>query len=255
MSDPPVIGRAIQHYSTVQSTNDVIRSLAERGEPEGLVISADEQLAGRGRLGRQWIVPRGTSLQMSILLRPALEIRFAHRVTQMAALAVAQTLEKEFSLLPTLKWPNDVLLQGLKVSGILTETSLSGEIPDYIILGIGVNVNYTMHMYPELAPTATTVQDVLGREVDRVALERALLAELERQYARVRSGTVLLDEYRARLGMLGQRIQAVTSNGVIEGTAKDIAEDGALVVATRDSTVRLYAGDVTLSRVDDSARD
>jgi BirA family biotin operon repressor/biotin-[acetyl-CoA-carboxylase] ligase len=248
MSDALVIGRAIQRYETVQSTNDLIRALAERGEPEGIVVAADEQLAGRGRLGRQWIVPCGTSLQMSILLRPDLDIRFAHRITQMAALAVAQTLTQEFALQPVLKWPNDVLLLGRKVSGILTETSLRGEIPDYIILGIGVNGNYAMRDYPELVHTATTLQDVLGRTVDRGALERALLAELERQYARVRGGAILVDEYRAHLGMLGQPVRVTTANGIVEGIAQEVADDGALVVVTATSTVRLFAGDVTLSR-------
>jgi BirA family biotin operon repressor/biotin-[acetyl-CoA-carboxylase] ligase len=241
-----IIGRKVLRYEQVESTNTLVREYAERGEPEGLVIAAEEQVAGRGRMGRKWIVPRGTSLQFSVLLRPPLEPRHASRLMPMAALAIAQTLERELHLQPMLKWPNDVLLDGKKVSGILTEASMQGDELVYVILGIGLNVNYSMRNYPDLAPFATTLQDALGRAVDRVELERALFAKLDRYYARVRRGETLVDEYRSRLGMLGQPLRVANGDKILEGIAQDVDDDGALILLQGDSRVKLCAGDVTV---------
>ncbi len=261
MSHAPIIGRNIVRHIQVQSTSDLVREFAERGEPEGLVLTAEEQLAGRGRLDHKWIVPPATSIQLSILLRPSLSPHTIARITQMAALAVMRTLERELNLEPVLKWPNDVLLPpkdvapdttkesfggAKKVAGILTETSLRGETLEYCVLGIGLNVNYTMYDYPDLAADATTCQDAVGHSVDRAALEQALLTELDGYYARVQHSESLLDEYRARLVMLGTPIRVATSTSILEGIAEQVADDGALVLLQGNTRVKLYAGDVTL---------
>jgi len=241
-----IIGREILRYVQVESTNDLAREHAERGEPEGLVIAAQEQSAGRGRMGRKWIAPRDTSLQLSILLRPPLAPQHAPRVTMMAALALVKTLERALNVQPTLKWSNDVLLNGKKVAGILTESSVQGDALDSIVLGIGLNVNYTMRVYPELAPFATTLQDVMGHEVERTQLEQTLLVELDRYYARVGRGETLVDEYRAYLAMLGQRVRVARHADILEGIAADVDDDGALILQQDDVRVKLYAGDVTI---------
>ncbi|MBI4762609.1 MAG: biotin--[acetyl-CoA-carboxylase] ligase [Chloroflexi bacterium] len=246
MNTLPPIGQRIERYMVVASTNDLVRAAAERGEPEGLVVTAEEQAAGRGRFGRKWIVPRGTSLQLSILLRPSLAPIAGARVVRMAAVAAAHVLEQHLHLTPVLKWPNDVLLGGRKCAGILLESSLSGDRVDYIILGIGLNVNYTMRIYPELAPRATTLQDVVGHEVDCAALERALLVELNALYARLVQGDVLMDEYRARLKLLGQTIRVATATEILQGIARDVSDDGALILELDNRSVKLYAGDVTI---------
>lgn len=246
MTTPPCIGQRIERYDVVASTNDLARAAAERGAPEGLVVVAEEQTAGRGRMGRKWIVPRGTSLQMSILLRPPLSPRVGARAVRMAALAVVYTLEQHLGLAPELKWSNDVLVNGKKCAGILLETSVSGDRLDYIILGIGMNVNYTMRVYPELAAHATTLQDVVGYEVDRAALESALLAELNRLCARLLQGDDFTDEYRARLKMLGQTIRVATATAILEGIARDVSDDGALILERDNVLVKLYAGDATI---------
>lgn len=246
MADNRIIGREVLRYDQVESTNTLAREYAERGEPEGLVIAAEEQVAGRGRMGRKWIVPRGTSLQFSVLLRPPLAPQHASRLMPMAALAIAQTLEHELHLQPTLKWPNDVLLNGKKVAGILTEASMQGDVLAYVVVGIGLNVNFAMGVYPELAPLATTLQDVLGHSVDRAHLERALLGELEHHYARVCAGETLMAEYRARLGMLGQPLRVENHGQVIEGVAHDVDDDGALILRQKDAYLKLLAGDVTV---------
>lgn len=259
-----VIGREIRRFAQVASTSDLARELAEQGADEGLVISAEEQIAGRGRLGRKWLVPANTSLQFSVILRPALEPAFAFRLTQMAALAVARTLTAQFSLQPILKWPNDVLLpiarnreynstydaasDARKVAGILTESTLRGDAIEFCILGIGLNVNFSMQVYPDLAPFATTLQDVMGHAVDRAALEQALLAQLDAAYRALGEGWDPLPEYRARVAMLGQTIHVQTASGAVTGIASDIAPDGALVLARDGDTLKLYAGDVTIAK-------
>lgn len=246
MNQSPRVGARIERYLIAASTNDLARAAAERGEAEGLVITAEEQAAGRGRFGRQWIVPRGSSLQMSVLLRPPLTSAYAARMVRMTALAVAETLEQHLRLAPTLKWSNDVLLNGKKCAGILLESSLRGDTLEYVILGIGVNVNYTMHVYPELAPYATTLQDVLGYEIARAELEHALLNQLDAKYQHLLDGQDFMTEYRARLTMLGQTIRVATATNVLEGIARDVMDDGALLFAHNDSEMKLYAGDVTV---------
>lgn len=249
MNTLPFIGHRIERHIQVASTNDLVHAAAHAGEVEGLVITAEEQLAGRGRLGRQWVVPRDTSLQMSILLRPPVPPAAAARVVRMAALAVANTLEQHLHLAPEIKWPNDILLNGRKCSGILLESSIHGDVLEYIILGIGLNVNYSMNDYPDLAPWATTLQDELGYTIDRAALEHALLAELNHQYTELLYGDDLIDEYRVRLHMLGRTIRVATPSGVLQGTAADVTDDGALLLEHDGTHVKLYAGDVTILKL------
>jgi BirA family biotin operon repressor/biotin-[acetyl-CoA-carboxylase] ligase len=246
MSERSRIGQTILRHEQVDSTNTLAQDYAERGEPEGLVVTAEEQLSGRGRMGRKWVVPRATSLQLSILLRPPLEPRHASRLVPMAGLALARALEREYNVRPALKWPNDVLLDGKKVAGILAESSIRGDTLVYVVLGVGVNVNYTMRAFPEFAPFATTLQDVLGHAVERSSLERVLLAELDSYYARICRGESLLEEYRARLEMLGQPIRVTSHGEILEGIARDIDADGALILDVGDTQVKLVAGDVTI---------
>jgi BirA family biotin operon repressor/biotin-[acetyl-CoA-carboxylase] ligase len=236
----------ILRLDTVGSTNTVARELAERGEPEGLVVTAEEQTAGRGRMGRQWRVPRGTSLQLSLLLRPPLAPEHAPRLTIMAGLAVARTLERAYGLGCALKWPNDVLLNGKKVAGILSEASMQGDALAFVILGIGVNLNYAMNEFPEFVPFATTVQDALGHPVDRTELETGLLDELTAYYDRVRAGDSLRGEYRARLEMLGRDIRVAVGGEILQGVARDVDDDGSLLLEQGDAMVKLMAGDVTI---------
>ncbi len=248
MSTRGIIGRRIIHYDRVTSTNDLVREWAENGEPEGLVIAAEEQTAGRGRLGRQWIGPRGTSLQFSVLLRPPLAAAQTARLTPLAALALAATLREELGLRPGLKWPNDVLLNEKKCAGILVETSFEADRLSYAVLGVGLNVNYSMREFADLAPFATTLLDELGREVNRDALERAIIKSLDAHYARLLAGDDVFSEWRSQLTTLGRYVRVVTPNGIEEGLAEDIAPDGALVLRQEGRTLRLYAGDVTLAR-------
>ena len=170
----------------------------------------------------------------------------------MAALAVMATV-REFvgasSALPQrveLKWMNDVLLNGKKCAGILVETSIVAERLQYAIVGIGINVNFSMSGLPELAPVATTLSDALGHALDRAALEAHLLAQLEAYYARLRAGESFRQEYRAHLSTIGQHVRGQTPWGVEEGIATDVDEDGALLLRRRGGTIALHSGEVTI---------
>lgn len=251
------IGQTFHNYNQVTSTNDLAREKAELGEEEGLVISADEQTAGRGRLGRSWIAPPGTSIQLSVLLRPRLSPRSAHGITQMAALAIANTLREiaeanPINIFPvvSLKWPNDVLLNGMKCAGILVETRVENETLVFAILGIGINVNFAMRIYPELSGFATTLSDVFGKQIDRSALRNSLLDNLDAYYRRLvnsESGpSDILKEWRAELGTLGQTVRVLTQTGIEVGIAEDVDIDGALLLRQADKMITLYSGDVTI---------
>jgi BirA family transcriptional regulator, biotin operon repressor / biotin---[acetyl-CoA-carboxylase] ligase len=257
-----IIGSTILHYDEVTSTNDLARARAEEGEAEGLVISAERQTAGRGRMGRSWTVPPRSSIQISVLLRPALPPLSASGIVQMACLAAGAALreaaaqaERDRPGIVALKWPNDVLLNGKKCAGILVETSVENERLKYVIVGLGINVNYTMQEYPSLAGFATTLADELGHVVDRTALLDSLLNKLDDYYYRFCSGkageALVFHEWRSQMATLGQTVQIATPSGIEEGIAIDVGEDGALLLRRQNDLIKIYSGDVTvLKRLD-----
>ncbi len=258
MNAAQITGRKILRFGRVTSTNDLAREFADAGEPEGLVITAEEQTGGRGRMGRKWIAPPRTSIQMSLVLRPPLAASELHSITQMAALAVAQTLReivgavREPPLHVALKWPNDVLLSGKKCAGILVETSIERDELAYAILGIGLNVNFSMRDIPELAPHATTLADELRHSVDRISLEGALLENLDAYYLRLCAGegerAEIFQEWRAQLITLGCAVRVAAPDGMYEGVAADVSADGALLLRREGELKKFYAGDVTIVR-------
>jgi BirA family biotin operon repressor/biotin-[acetyl-CoA-carboxylase] ligase len=226
------------------STQDLARELARAGAPEGTVVLASRQTAGRGRLGRSFISPRG-GLYFTVILRPALE--HLRPLPIIAALAVARGLEQVAGLRTALKWPNDVLVGGHKICGILLESDLTGQAVNYVLLGIGINVNADMSAYPEIAAIATSAAAEAGRPVSREALAAAVLNELEELYLAVQAGQPVQDEWRARLETLGRQVRVTSGQAVEEGLAEDVDGDGSLILRRPDgSRVTIVAGDVTL---------
>jgi BirA family biotin operon repressor/biotin-[acetyl-CoA-carboxylase] ligase len=224
---------------------DICRAYAEQGAGEGLVVLADAQTAGRGRAGRNWYSPPGQSLYLSILLRPDLPPRRIGWLTMLGALAVADAIS-QFSILNSqlrLKWPNDVLLNGKKVAGVLVESSLTGDRLDYAVLGIGLNVNTCFDNAPEeVQMRATSLREALGHEVDReVALER-LLAAFGTRYATLPASP--LADYVRRLDTLGKHVRLQAGDETVEGEALRVEDDGALVVMTNGSERVVTFGDV-----------
>jgi len=242
-----LIGRQVVVYPRIGSTNDEAKRLAEDGAPEGTLVVADEQTAGRGRLQRTWWAPAGTALLMSLILRPDLAPHQAQRLTMLCSLAICDAIAGTTGLVPAVKWPNDVLLRGRKVCGILTELGIEGPRLAYAVVGMGVNVNVDFGGAGELTHTATSLAQELGREVSRLELLRAILINVEERYARLRAGESPHAEWAARLATLGQRVIVTTPTEQLSGIAEGVDADGALLLRDENGVLRhILAGDVTL---------
>ncbi len=244
-----MLGQQVEYRARVESTNDVARQLADTGAAEGTLVITDEQTAGRGRLGRAWIAPARSSLLMSMVLRPQLAPHQTSRVTMAVALGACDSIHTATGLDAQLKWPNDILLRGKKCGGILAESSTIEKHVEYVIVGLGLNVNFARASIEGIPADATTIADELGVPTPRVPLAQAVLRAIERYYLRLRAGGNLREEFAARLTTLKQRVRAQAPWGTEEGMAEDVDDDGALLLRRADgSSVRLIAGDVTLAR-------
>jgi BirA family biotin operon repressor/biotin-[acetyl-CoA-carboxylase] ligase len=223
---------------------DEARRQAQEGASEGTVIVAEEQTAGRGRIKRAWLSPRG-SIALSIILYP--EVSYLSSLIMVASLGVAHAVEKVTGLKAQIKWPNDVLINNKKVCGILIESEVKGKRVDYAILGIGVNVNIKLSDFPQIQPLATSLSHELGREVSRLEVLRCLLAEIERLYLALPSGDSVYREWRDNLVTLGKKVQVKSEETRYEGIAESVASDGSLLLRQPDgSLTKVVAGDVTL---------
>ncbi len=240
-----ILGRRVVYHERVGSTNDIAKQLADAGEPEGTAVIADEQVAGRGRLGRSWIAPARSSILMSLILRPVLASFKIPRVTMAVSVGACDAIHTETKLNAQIKWPNDILLNGKKCAGILAEAQTVGEKVEYVIVGLGLNVNFSAASVEGIPSNATTIADELGRAFPRTQLAQALLREIERYYLRLKAGENLRAEWAARL-TLHQYVRAHDDSRVEEGIAEDVDDDGALWLRRADgSLARLIAGEVT----------
>jgi BirA family biotin operon repressor/biotin-[acetyl-CoA-carboxylase] ligase len=247
------MGRKIIYYPSVGSTNDVAKELAAQGAPEGTLVITDEQTAGKGRLGRRWLAPPGTSLLMSLLFHSRFLASYqAQRLTMICSLAAAEAIEAVTGLTAAIKWPNDIVVQGKKVAGILTELGATGERLDYAVVGLGLNVNLnlgTVEAMRELAATATSLSQELGREVSRLALLWRILENVENRYQRLQAGELPRDEWASRLVTLHNHVTVDTPQGVVEGWAGGVDADGALILhLSGGERQRVLVGDVTLRK-------
>lgn len=245
------LGQRVYYFRTVTSTQDEAKRLAEAGAPEGTIVLAEEQTAGRGRLGRAWISPAGSSILMSVIFRPPLLPRQAHRLTMIASLSIAEAIENLTPLKVKIKWPNDILIAGKKAGGILTEIRTLEDRILYAIVGVGLNVNVKISESPlsSLASYATSLSDELGCELPRFTLLQEILFRLNDSYRELKKGRDFREDWLARLYPLGQEISIITPTGTLEGIAIDINEDGALLLATPEGEVKtVWAGDVTIKK-------
>ncbi|RII25200.1 MAG: biotin--[acetyl-CoA-carboxylase] ligase [Geobacter sp.] len=245
------IGRQIVAFNETASTNETAFKMAEEGAPEGTVVIAESQSRGKGRMGRRWESPSGVNLYCSIILRPPILPLQAVQMTFLSAVAVARGVEETTRLSPTIKWPNDVLLSGRKVAGLLNEMGAETEKVNFIILGIGVNINMEQNQFPaDLRHPATSLRIESGRPVDRVDFARVLLRELDTLYASYLAGGygAVRDEWLARCAMIGRRVHVDYRDSAVAGLATGIDEYGALLLTLDDGRVeRVLAGDVKLA--------
>jgi BirA family biotin operon repressor/biotin-[acetyl-CoA-carboxylase] ligase len=249
-SDLPKIS-TVEHYSSIGSTNDRARELAAQGTPEIALVVADEQLAGRGRQGRSWYTPPGTALAFSLLTRPAIAAQQAMRLTMLAGLAAVEGIEWATGLRLDLKWPNDVVLctdsRWWKVGGILTECAFQGDDLVYAVTGIGLNVNVDFSQQIELREIATSLMHLAGREIDRWAVLKAVVAAWIDRYAEIAATDRLRKAWAARLINLQRPLSVSWNDHIVAGYAEGVDADGALLLRTADDQLhRLLAGDVTL---------
>jgi len=238
------VGRNIQYVPRLASTMDVARTAAIAGVANGTVVLAGEQTAGRGRLKREWISPQGC-LAFSLILYP--EMRCLPGLVMVAALAVAEAVTAITPIVAELKWPNDVLIRGKKVSGILVETGLRTDCQSYAVIGIGLNVNLDSAACLKISPTATSLSREIGRELSRSVVLCVLLARFEHLYEAFLRGEPVFEAWRARLTTLGKEVQVLAGGMFYEGVAEDVASDGALLIRMGGGCLmRMPAGDVTL---------
>jgi BirA family biotin operon repressor/biotin-[acetyl-CoA-carboxylase] ligase len=238
------VGRNLLYYSTVPSTMDVAKKVATKGAVEGTIVVAEEQTKGKARLGRSWISPPGV-IAVSFILHP--EMSHMLRLAIVSSLATSRGIEKATGLKTTIKWPNDVLINGKKVSGILTESALRGQSVDWAVIGIGINANFDPKAFPEIADTATSLSAELGRDVSQLNVLLELLNEMEQLYLALRSDEPLHVEWQERLETLGKMVQVTSGKHIEVGYAESVDSDGSLMLRRSDGTLaRIIVGEVTL---------
>ncbi|WP_053366937.1 biotin--[acetyl-CoA-carboxylase] ligase [Bacillus sp. FJAT-27245] len=242
------IGQAILYRETVDSTQKLALALAHENAPEGTLVVADEQTAGRGRMDRKWYSPKGTGIWMSLLLRPEIPPQQAPQLTLLAAVAVARAIEEAAGITPEIKWPNDLLINGKKITGILTELQAESDRIHSVIIGIGMNVNQTKGDFPDgLQELATSIAEETGNELSRPMVIREFCAQFEKLYLLyLEKGfypvKLLWESYAKGIGGM---IRARTYNGVLEGRALGITDDGVLELEDSSGKVHLiYSADI-----------
>jgi len=245
--DTKIVGRVVHYFAATGSTNAVLKARAERGAPEGTVVITDLQTAGKGRLGRRWLAPAGSSLLMSILFRPPLAPPQLARLTMLCSLGVLDGVRSTTGLTLQLKWPNDLLVGDKKVAGILTESSLAGDQVEFAIVGIGLNVNFDPASVEGIPETATSLSNALGQHVPRLPLLVSILSAIDARYHRLRAGELPHAEWASHLVTLGQVVQVTTPQGIEVGVAEGVDADGALLLRRDDGRlIQIVAGDVSL---------
>lgn len=249
--DTKIIGKEMHYFPSVNSTNYVAKALAYHGATDGTIVVAEEQDSGKGRLERNFYSPRGKGIWFSVVLRPKFLPHEAPKCTLMAAVAVAEAMNR-FNLKAQIKWPNDIMFDGRKIVGILTEMTCELSKVTYIVTGIGINVNISREEFPEeLRSVAASLSEMNGENLSRVKFFRAVLEELDKLYRTVNSSDfakvfALWRKYNITLGKNIRVTPADNSGEIFSGKAIDLDTEGALIVETARGLRTVYAGDVSI---------
>lgn len=243
-----VVGKSVHSYKEVVSTNDIAYNLAVKGEKDGTVVIAEYQTGGRGRLGRKWVSPRGKGAYFSVILRPDILPKEISLITLLSSLAVAKSVRALTGLPAFIKWPNDVLINRKKVCGILTELNAETDRVNFVIVGIGININTKKELLPE---GASSLFEEKHESISRLEVVRAVLKSLDKYYDIFQKGKVpeIIKEYKGLSSILDRSVQIHYNNQLIKGQAVDVDEEGALILRMDSGFCeRVLAGDVELLR-------
>lgn len=244
-----VLGKNIRYYEEVQSTNNQAKRLAADGAPEGTIVISETQYGGKGRLSRGWFSPFGKGIWLSVILRPNFLPQEAPKCTLLAAVAIVKAIESTTGVRVGIKWPNDILYEGKKMVGILTEMSAEMDGVNYVVIGSGINVNIAAaDVPPELREIVTSLLLIRGEQTSRVRLLQTVLKEMEFFYCKaLKDGFVdILEEWKKYSVTLGQEVNVIGVQETFDGRAVDIDADGALLVSTKAGMRRVLAGDVSI---------
>lgn len=239
-----VIGQSLFYYETLGSTMDTAFELGLKGFPEGTVVFAESQTKGRGRLGRSWFSPKEKGIYLSLLLRPEFLPQEAPKITLMTAVSISEAIKKITGLSVLIKWPNDIVVGGKKLAGILTELDAEADKIKFINIGIGINVNSSKSFLPK---ESTSLKEEIGTELSRIELAREVLRAIESNYfiLKDKGFKPILEKWLASSAILGKRIEISSQNRIICGEAQDIDMDGALLVRQDTGFIeRVLSGDV-----------
>lgn len=246
------IGKTIYLFEEVGSTNDIAFELARNGAPHGTIVIADSQTKGRGRLERKWISPPCLNLYISVILRPTIQAKDAPLLTLITSIALAETI-KNHRAEASIKWPNDIVIDGKKAAGVLTEMQPRGGKVDFVVVGMGVNLNMTKEIMQrdmgEIAESATSVRAAIGYEVDRSKFTAGLINELQIWYQKfLKDGSnKIIREWTERWGAINRRVRVEFDENAVEGIALGLDENGYLVLKKDDGTSEtIVAGDLIL---------
>lgn len=238
----------LHYFLETDSTNKVARQLAENGALDGAIVIAEQQSAGRGRLGRSWVSPPFVNLYISFVLRPKLAPADAPQLTLMAAVALADAIAAFLPTRPTIKWPNDILCNGKKLAGILTESACTAEKLEFVILGIGVNLNFPIGAMPEeIRGRASSLLEIRGAAVERESFIRRLIHDLDRCYGMLQESgfAAIAALWESYFGLRRRLVRVEMIDQTLCGRAIGIDRDGALIVETEEGAKqRILAGDV-----------
>ncbi|HEY1266391.1 MAG TPA: biotin--[acetyl-CoA-carboxylase] ligase [Candidatus Binatia bacterium] len=243
------LGKTIHYFAELDSTNRAAYKLAGEGAAEGEVVLAEAQTRGKGRLGRSWFSPPGLNLYLSVILRPKLSPSDAPQLTLVAAVALADTVRRFLGRAPAIKWPNDILVGGKKLAGILTESSVDSQRLHFVVVGVGVNLNMPASMLPEdIRGLATSLLILTNQMADRTSFAKELIHSLDRCYGELEQSGFppMAARWESFFELKGRKVKVEMGDRVVLGIARGIDRDGALILEKQGgATERIIAGDVT----------
>ena len=240
-----MVGKQVLNISLTESTMDEVKELAKLGAREGLVLITDNQSRGRGRFNREWLTTSGQDLTISILFKPALNQ--VHMLNMVASLAIQETISEITQEEAEIKWPNDVLVNGKKISGVLIETVMStATLVDFAVVGIGLNVNLNPLVMDAIKDSATSISLITGALTDKYEVLSKLLSMIDRQYQLVLEGRDLCIDWATKVSTIGNKVKVSNGSKIISGYAVDLDSVGNLILETKQGRVKVTAGDVTL---------